>query len=107
MRVSKVLDPASNAVSYTVVGVNGVVEPAGRHLWYLTETERSPNTIKAHAHDLKDWFVFLDELVLDWQVVKLDDVGSVKRGNVVVSINQTTNRDLVLGRPFSWVPPET
>jgi hypothetical protein len=28
MRVAKVLDPASNAVSYTVVGVTGVVEPA-------------------------------------------------------------------------------
>lgn len=80
MRVSKVLDPASNAVSYTVVGVAGVVEPAERYLRYLAETERSPNTIKAHAHDLKDWFVFLDEYGLDWQSVKLEDVGRSSGG---------------------------
>lgn len=61
MRVSKVLDTVSNAVSYTVVGANGVVKPAERYLRYLAETERSPNTIRAHAHDLKDCFVFLDE----------------------------------------------
>jgi integrase/recombinase XerD len=79
MRVSKVLDPASNAVSYTVVGVTGVVEPAERYLRYLAETERSPNSIKAHAHDLKDWFVFLDEYGLDWQSVKLEDVGAFIR----------------------------
>lgn len=74
MRVSKVLDPASNAVSYTGVGVAGVVEPAELYLRYLTETELSPNTIRAHAHDLKDWFVFLKEYGLDWQSVKLEDV---------------------------------
>jgi integrase/recombinase XerD len=79
MRVSKVLDPASNAVSYTVVGVAGVVEPAERYLRYLAETERSPNTIKAHAHDLKDWFVFLDEYGLGWQSVNLEDVGAFIR----------------------------
>lgn len=79
MRVSKVLDPGTNAVSYTVVGVAGVVEPAERYLRYLAETERSPNTIKAHAHDLKDWFVFLDEYGRDWQSVKLEDVGAFIR----------------------------
>lgn len=79
MRVLKVLDPVSNAVSYTVVGEAGVVEPAERYLRYLTETERSPNTIKAHAHDLKDWFVFLDEYGLDWQSVTLEDVGAFIR----------------------------
>jgi hypothetical protein len=79
MRVSKVLDRASDAVSYTVVGVAGVVEPAERYLRYLAETERSPNTIKAHAHDLKDWFVFLDEYGRDWQAVKLEDVGAFIR----------------------------
>lgn len=79
MRVSKVLDPESNAVSFTLIGATGVVEPAERYLRYLAETERSPNTIKAHAHDLKDWFVFLDEFGRDWQSVKLEDVGAFIR----------------------------
>lgn len=84
MRVSKVLDPASNAVSFTLISQIGVVEPAERYLRYpryLADTERSPNMIKAHAHahDLKDWFVFLDEYGRDWQSVKLEDVGSFIR----------------------------
>jgi integrase/recombinase XerD len=79
MRVAKVLDPASNAVSFTLVGVTGVVEPAERYLRYLAETERSPNTIKAHAHDLKDWFVFLDEYGHDRQSVTREDVGAFIR----------------------------
>ena len=45
----------------------------------LADTERSPNTIKAHAHDLKDWFVFLVEYGNDWQLVKLEDVGAFIR----------------------------
>lgn len=42
---------------------------------YLTDIERSPNTVKAYAHDLKDWFVFLADRGLDWRRVRLDDVG--------------------------------
>jgi site-specific recombinase XerD len=68
-----VLDSESNAVSFTLIDATGVVDPAVR---YLAETERSPNTIKAHAHDLKDCFVFLDEYGRDWQSVKLEDVGA-------------------------------
>ena len=35
------------------------VEPVERFLGYLASIERSPNTVKAYAHDLKDWFTFL------------------------------------------------
>ena len=35
------------------------VEPVERYLAYLSGIERSPNTVKAYAHDLKDWFAFL------------------------------------------------
>ena len=45
--------------------------PAERYLAYLTDIERSPNTIKAYAHDLKDWFVFLAGRGLDWRAVTL------------------------------------
>jgi site-specific recombinase XerD len=51
------------------------VEPVERYLAFLTDVDRSPNTIKAYAHDLKDWFVFLDGWGLDWREVRLEDVG--------------------------------
>ena len=51
------------------------VEPVERFLAYLSDVERSPSTIKAYGHDLKDWFVFLAGRSLDWQPVHLDDVG--------------------------------
>lgn len=50
--------------------------PVERYLKYLTDIERSPNTIKAYAHDLKDWFTFLGGRGLDWQSVSLEDIGA-------------------------------
>lgn len=79
MRVVRVLDPVSDAVSFTLLDEDGVVAPAERYLRYLADTERSPNTIKAHAHDLKDWFTFLLEGECDWATVQLGDVGAFIR----------------------------
>ena len=50
------------------------VEPVERFLGYLASIERSLNTIKAYAHDLKDWFVYLGGVGLDWREVSLEDV---------------------------------
>jgi len=75
MRVQRVLMPGSRAESWTVLGDDHVtVEPIERFLAYLTSIERSPNTVKAYAHDLKDWFVFLGGRDLDWRVATLEDV---------------------------------
>ncbi|MET3173776.1 UNVERIFIED_ORG: site-specific recombinase XerC [Arthrobacter sp. UYCu721] len=41
---------------------------------YLASIEKSPNTIKAYAHDLKDWFTYLDRHGGSWQAVSLGDV---------------------------------
>jgi integrase/recombinase XerD len=61
--------------SWTVLGDNLVpVEPVERFLAYLAPIERSANTIKAYAHDLKDWFTFLGARGLRWQSVTLEDV---------------------------------
>jgi integrase/recombinase XerD len=76
MLVQRVISPASPFESWTVLGDDDApVEPIERFLAYLTDIERSPNTIRAYAHDLKDWFIFLAGRGLDWREVRLEDVG--------------------------------
>ena len=75
MRVQRVVMPGSGLESWTVLGEDHVpIEPVERFLGYLASIERSPNTVKAYAHDLKDWFGFLAVQRLDWQTVTLEDV---------------------------------
>lgn len=74
MHVQRVLPPHVRRESWTVLGDDGPVRPIERYLAYLTDIERSPNTVKAYAHDLKDWFVFLAGQGLDWREVRLEDV---------------------------------
>jgi len=75
MRVQRVLMPGSEAESWTVLGDDQVpLEPVERFLGYLTSIEKSPNTVKAYAHDLKDWFTYLAGHDLDWQAVCIEDV---------------------------------
>jgi integrase len=63
-------------VSWTVLDRGwSVVEPAEAFLAHLHAVERSPNTVKAYAHDLRDWFDFLDRVGLVWLAVRLEDVG--------------------------------
>ncbi|MGZ4665815.1 MAG: tyrosine-type recombinase/integrase [Frankiaceae bacterium] len=75
MLVQRVVIAASRRESWTVLGEDAVpVAPVERYLAYLTDIERSPNTVKAYAHDLKDWFVFLAASGLDWREVRLEDI---------------------------------
>jgi hypothetical protein len=56
MRVQRMLLPGTRAESWTVLGDDGVpVEPVERWLAYLSDVDRSPNTVKAYAHDVKDF----------------------------------------------------
>jgi hypothetical protein len=67
--------PGPRVESWTVLGEDDLpVAPVERHLAYLTAIERSPNTAKAYAHDLKDFFVFLTLRSVDWRTVRLEDV---------------------------------
>jgi len=55
MRVQRVLMPGSEAESWTLLGEDHVpVEPVARFLAFLSAIERSPNTVKAYAHDLNN-----------------------------------------------------
>jgi integrase/recombinase XerD len=76
MHVQRVAMPASRIESWTVLGDDCVpVEPVERFLAYLSDIERSPNTVRAYAHDLKDYWLFLACRGLDWREVRLEDVG--------------------------------
>lgn len=76
MHVQRVALPATRVESWTVLGDDDVpIEPVERYLAYLSDIERSPNTVKAYAYDLKDYWVFLTFRGLDWREVRLEDVG--------------------------------
>src|ERR1700739_1382973 len=76
MRVQRVAMPCSGLESWTVLGDDDVpVGPAERWLAYLTRIDRSPNTVKAYAHVLKRFLVFLPCLGRDWREVRLEDLG--------------------------------
>src|ERR1700736_5257624 len=76
MLVQLVVIPASGMLSWTVLGDDDVpVVPVDRFLAYLTDIGRSPNTVKAYAHDMKDFWEFLRLRGLDWREVRLEDIG--------------------------------
>ena len=77
MFVARVVVSGSRRESWTVLGDDGaVVEPAERFLSFLTDSGRSPNTVKAYAHALRDWFEFLAGRGLDWTAVEVEDVAA-------------------------------
>jgi integrase/recombinase XerD len=76
MLVQRVIPPVGQLESWTVLGDDDVpIAPIERYLAFLTDIERSPNTVKAYAHDLKDYFSFLAQRGLDWREVRLEDLG--------------------------------
>lgn len=76
MRVQRVLVPGSAGESWTLLGDDLLpVAPVESFLRYLASIEKSPNTLKAYSHDLKDWFTYLAIHGLDWRSVTLEDVG--------------------------------
>src|SRR5216684_2478032 len=76
MLVHPVAVPGSGARSWTVLGDDDVpVAPVDRFLAYLTDVGRSPNTVKAYSHDLKDYWEFIGFRSLDWREARLEDAG--------------------------------
>ena len=76
MLVQAVVIPGSGTRSWTVLGDDDVpVVPVDRFLAYLTDIGRSPNTVKAYAFDLKNYWEFISFRGLDWREARLEDVG--------------------------------
>lgn len=59
VRVQRLVMP-SGMESTTVLADGLVVDPVDRFLAHLTAIDRSPNTVRAYAHDLRDYFEFLE-----------------------------------------------
>lgn len=74
LAVQRVIMP-SGVESATLLRDGAVVEPVDRYLAHLTAIERSPNTVKAYAHDLRDFFAFLSSRELQWSEISLEDLG--------------------------------
>jgi site-specific recombinase XerD len=64
-------------VSYTVIDAEALpVPPIEAFLVHLVARGRSPATVKAYAHDLKDFFEWLGQRGLDFAQVELEDLTS-------------------------------
>lgn len=76
MQVQRVVMPDTGVVSYTVLDAAFCPVPAvDAYLAYLTAVERSPNTVRAYAYDLRDFFAYLEVTGGDWQAATAEDVG--------------------------------
>lgn len=74
MRVQRVL--SDETVSWTVLGFDHLpLDPIERFLAHLAVIGRSPNSIRAYAFDLRDFFSYCAGAHLDWQRVTLEDLG--------------------------------
>lgn len=73
MLVQRLVRPDS-ADLWTVCNGDGAIVPVDQFLSSLTSQDLTPNTVKAYAHDLKDWFSYLEGQGLDWREVRLEDI---------------------------------
>jgi len=75
-RVRRVTVAGSGASSWSLVGPDRmVVEPVERYLAWLSHLERSPNTVRAYAHDLKLYWSFLAAGGRDWEAPTVESLG--------------------------------
>jgi integrase/recombinase XerD len=75
MRVHQLVVPGTGERSWTVVGEDGLpVEPVEDYLAHLAAIERSPNTVRAYAHSLALWSVYLEQRGVDWGGADVADV---------------------------------
>lgn len=75
MRVQLVLS-RDGVESWTVIGRDLLpIDAVERYLAWLSNVGRSPNTVRAYAHDLKLFWTFLDDRGLGWDAVTLEQLG--------------------------------
>ena len=98
MLVHPVVIPGSGTRSWTVLGDDDLpVAPVDRFLAYLTDIGRSPNTVKAYAHDLKDWWDYLTGHGVGWRSATLEDVATMMHDHGVNSVPVVDADNKVVG----------
>ena len=79
MRVQRVAGLDAGEESWTVLGDAWLpVLPIEQFLSHLSDQRRSPNTVKAYAHDLKDYFDYLSRRRLAWDRLRYDELAAFK-----------------------------
>jgi integrase/recombinase XerD len=74
--VRRVVVPPAGAASWTVIGGDRrPVAPVEAFLRWLTDIERSPNTVRAYAGDLRQFWEFLQLRGYDWSDLGLEELG--------------------------------
>ncbi|MDQ6777077.1 MAG: site-specific integrase [Actinomycetota bacterium] len=74
--VRRVFLPARAVESFTVIGPDlRPVELVDEYLAWLTDCERSPNTVEAYAYDLRAFWTFLLARGLSWERVGVMELG--------------------------------
>src|SRR5437899_2401655 len=72
MKVQRVRSPDTNRLSWIVLGDDFLpIKPILIFLKFMEDLGRSPNTIRAAAHNLKLFWEYLLDEHLDWKVVDL------------------------------------
>ena len=97
--VRRIVMPGTGTMSWTVVGPDHLpVGPVERYLAWLVDIERSPNTVRAYAHDLKLYWSFLAAKGLRWDEPSVESLGEFTAWmrspaeNVVVLVNGDARR---------------
>jgi integrase/recombinase XerD len=71
-----VLSPRSGRESWTLIGDDRrPVAAVESYLAWLSRIERSPNTVRAYAQDLKVFWEFLEARGLEWDRLSLEQLG--------------------------------
>lgn len=73
MLVQKGKLPDSNRFVWIVLDDDYLpVEPIQKYIYYLDSLDKSPNTIRTYAHNLKLFWEFLKDKQLDWREISLE-----------------------------------
>lgn len=101
--VRRVFLPTLGRESFTVIGPD--LRPVGaidEYLAWLTNNERSPNTVEAYAHDLRAFWTFLDEHGLAW-----DEVGVMELAEFAAWARRPAKNVVVLADEAARLSPKT
>jgi integrase/recombinase XerD len=76
LRVVRVRSAHDGRTSWTLLddATGRCVEPVESFLAFLTMADRSPNTVRAYAHDLRDFFAFMASRGLGWDQLIIEQL---------------------------------